>query len=412
MSIRRTDAVHRQWPLLLWVPVTTTLYGGRAETYQLLLGVQDDGPSRVGPAHILGTIEVGERSYQVYDAMVDDVLRSVIVRRIAPDLSVRSTELLTGNRTNQTLVIDGSALCTIFRRIESGPNPEVELTDALARRGFDRIAAPLAVWRRGRTDLAVVRSLVRRARPGHDLAAESLAELFERRVIPKATRSDFAREAERLGDTIARLHTALADAFGTEPASGRDLAQWLVAGLDRYGPDHPSRDAIIARFRRLDDADDLGLVTRIHGDLDLDSVLWTRRHWLVVGFEGDPARPVAERRELSSPMRDIAGLLRSFHYAAEIVAADQTDPDDPEIAVLAASWSERASEAFITGYTAFDPVHSLLPHHRASRDALLTVFEIEKALIEVADSTRSQSSSEIPERAVRRLVEERRRPRW
>lgn len=411
--MRRTDALHRRWPLLLWAPVSVALYNGTHATYQLLLGVQDEGAPRVEDRSVVGAIDVDGTNHVVYDAMADPFLRSVFIETVMPDVTAERTELLTGERSNTMIVLDGDRVCKIFRRIEPGPNPEVELTDALARRGFDRILAPTTVWRRGDTDLAVVRNLVKRARPGADLVDESLVELLERRVHPKATRSDFARESARLGATVARLHVALAEAFGAEPADASAMVDWLVGGLARYLPDHDDRDGIEASYRRLAHADDLGMVTRVHGDLHLGQTLWTRRHWKVIDFEGDPIRTVAERRLPSSPMRDIAGLLRSLHYASEQALADQRDPDDPELNVLVEAWQQRATEAFLTGYTSIDAVHPLLPHHRSSRDALLRVFEIEKATMELSDAQRDTPGRVgLPERAVTRLLGDGSHQRW
>ena len=120
---------------------------------------------------------------------------------------------------------------------------------------------------------------------------------------------------------------------------------------------------------------DLGAAIRVHGDLHLGRVLRDRRNWVMVDFEGDVAVPLGRRRKRSSPMRDVAAVVRSFHYAAELAVAERlalltTDAPadehaleqaaDPELAVLASAWEERAVRAFVTGYTSVDAVHPLL----------------------------------------------------
>ena len=105
---------------------------------------------------------------------------------------------------------------------------------------------------------------------------------------------------------------------------------------------------------------------------------------MVLDFEGEPARPVDERRRPSSPLRDVAGMTRSFHYVAAIALPGTTGVPDDELRLLADAWAERAVNTFLAGYADLDEVHRLLPQARACRDALLSVFELDKAVYEVA----------------------------
>jgi maltokinase len=134
-------------------------------------------------------------------------------------------------------------------------------------------------------------------------------------------------------------------------------------------------------------------------------VLRLARTWMVLDFEGEPARPVAERRRPSSPLRDVAGMTRSFHYAAGIALREVGAPDD-ELRLLADAWAERAVNTFLSGYADVDEVHRLLPQARASRDALLSVFEMDKAVYEVAyELAHRPDLVDLPVRAVERLLE-------
>jgi maltokinase len=290
------------------------------------------------------------------------------------------------------------------------------------------VAPPVATWRRHEWDLAAVRKLYPRAADGAELTRRSLAELFSRRCQPRETKADFRPDAELLGQALAHLHVGLAETFGVEAASGPDLVDTLVAHARRVAPRGVDVGRIEAAYQRLASSTDLGAAIRVHGDLNLGRVLRDRRHWVFVDFEGDVAVPLGRRRKRSSPMRDVAAVVRSFHYAAELAVAERlalVTPDapadehaleqaaDPELAVLAAAWEERAVRAFVTGYTSVDAVHPLLPVQRASRDALLTLFELSKAVEEVGWELVSRPHlAGIPMRAVARLLDPELGARW
>jgi trehalose synthase-fused probable maltokinase len=187
------------------------------------------------------------------------------------------------------------------------------------------------------------------------------------------------------------MHTVLAGdgldpAFAPEPLRGDALA-WtaegaesdaraLLAGLDPDG----AAAAVLARSSEVLDylralfAGGGGQIIRQHGDYHLGQVLWAGDDWVVLDFEGEPARPLAERRRKSSPLRDVAGMLRSFAYAAETARGRGVDPP--------AGWEHEARSAFLSGYaSAIDP--SLLPASAGERERLLAACELEKALYEL-----------------------------
>ena len=412
------------WPTVVWCPIEVTDPSGRIERYQLVLAIHREVAHDADPGGLIGAVPVPSGNAYVYDAMVEPEALLLLGQLIAPDLSLASARTLRGDFSNTSVIYDERWMLKLYRRLDDGPNPDVEVTVALGRIGLDVVPVPVAVWRRHEWDLAIVRRLYPKVPDGLEVARESLRELFTRRCQPRETHRDFRSDAEQLGAALGAIHVGLAEAFGDEPATASGLVDSLVAHLHRVAPPGIDVERIEAAYRRLGAAEDLGAAIRIHGDLHLGQALHARRNWVIIDFEGEPSRPLAERRAPSSPLRDLAGMIRSFHYAAQLTLAELSsaeDPEssvdpprnDPELDLLAEAWIERASKAFVSGYTSVDAVHRLLPQDRSSRDALLTLFELDKAVYEVAyELAHRPHLAGIPLGAVVRLLDPEHQERW
>jgi maltokinase len=262
-----------------------------------------------------------------------------------------------------------------------------------------------------------MRRFVTDARDGQAVLAATLAECLELRVPPHRCTTDVEPLARTLGATVGRMHLGLADAFGHEPMSGNALASMLIARLDAATDAEVDVTGIEDTYRQLATVDDLGASMRIHGDLHLGQCLHDRSGWRVMDFEGEPLRPLAERRLPSSPLRDVAGVVRSIGYVAELglidVAPDRDDHDAGDLIVLAEAWEQRAVDGFIAGYSAVGGIDALLPRSSRSRDAVLRILELDKALYEISYETAHRPFlADIPRRAVVRLTTADHHRRW
>jgi maltokinase len=374
------------------------------DCYQLLLGVQEALPPRLAHAVIGRASEGPLANLVVYDAFHDPRAAGLLLERLrhpgtagplrferdtrVPVPAGLTPRLLDAEQSNSSLVYGDSYILKVFRRVQPGINPDLEVPWALARQGCTRVPAPAAWFRTSRPQeatLGVLQPFLREATDGWTLALESLASGRE-----------FTDEAYELGQATAEVHVALASAFPVDTPSPRQnerLADAMSARLDaavRSVPDlRPHAPGLRSAFDALATLD--GVVRpaqRIHGDFHLGQVLRAGRQWSVIDFEGEPARPLAERRRLQSPVRDVAGMLRSFDYAAR-----SRHPWRPE-------WAQRCRESFCAGYAAeaeWDP--------REEPD-LLRAYETDRAVYEVLYEARHRPDwLPVPMAAVRRLAE-------
>jgi maltokinase len=402
-------------PVLVWLLVDAIGVDGDRATYQVVLGGRPapcDCEFLQGKARVtLGEVD----GWIYYDALVDPDLALLVLERVAPDESAEVARPLVVEQSNTSVVYDERLILKLFRRVYPEPNPDVEITKLLGERGFPHVVPQLAELRYERSDLAVVRQYLLGSTDAWELARTSLRDLLNTRVPPEEAGGDFGPEALTLGDVTARLHLALAEVFGTQPGSATDWLDGFRAQLERLPEvavaagtavdqvvDAAAVDAALAT---LADVDDAGQAIRIHGDLHLAQMLLADAGWFVLDFEGEPVRPLAERVRASSPLRDVAGLMRSFHYAARAGLAERGRDVDAELVELAGDWEVRAVGEFWQGYQAVGGIDLLLPVSIADRESLLGAFELDKALYEIIyELSHRPDWVDIPVSAVRRTL--------
>jgi trehalose synthase-fused probable maltokinase len=316
-----------------------------------------------------------------------------------------------GEQSNTSLVFDDELILKVFRRLEPGINPELEMLRFLTEHGFANIAA-LGGWYAYSggplsATLGILQEFVRNGQDGWELALAEIGSAPDR----------FLARLRRLGEVTGEMHTVLGSdsndpAFSAETPSVESLGL-LTATVDEeiesvflsLPEDDEQLAPIIGRgeevreqLRTLTYAGATGKIIRTHGDYHLGQTLWAENDWVIIDFEGEPARPVTERRRKRSPLRDVAGMLRSFAYAA-IAAELLHDTPAPE------GWEEEARAQFLDGYLeTADP--TLLPSGSLAIERLLTVYELEKAVYELHYELDNRPDwVRIPVAGIQRLIE-------
>lgn len=272
------------------------------------------------------------------------------------------------DQSNTTVRTAGHVL-KVFRSLREGRNPEIEIGEALRNAGSTHIA-PLSGWASLRTEHATFDMLTvhRRIRGTDGFAlAVTDADLFAR----GADELHFPGAAYELGIALGAVHAELSTAFGEQVVTGygAELAKRLLTRLEALRDVEvleQYRSAAAAIFANLSSVSAPVPVQRIHGDLHLGQTLFADDGWRLIDFEGEPRRPFAERTAPDTPMRDIAGMLRSFDYAARWSSTAGTTDDQ---------WAPRTAAMFLEGYQLQRP-DTVLPE-------LLDALVLDKALYEV-----------------------------
>jgi maltokinase len=318
-------------------------------------------------------------------------------------------------QSNTSVVFGEQTIMKLFRRLNPGVNPDLELHRALRSVGSDEVAA-LQGAVEGRlhgepTTLAMLQDFAGNSADGWAMALASVRDLFaEADLRADEVGGDFAGEASRIGETVALVHAELARALGTAERDPAELAAAWSARLDAAARDAPVLapyvDAVRAVYDAVATQPDPVPTHRVHGDLHLGQLLRTTHGWLILDFEGEPSAPLAERRRPDSPMRDVAGMLRSFDYAAffQLLSTDPGAFADDRSAPSpllwhAKEWTARNRDAFCDGYAlraGVDP---------RRHGPVLRAFELDKAVYEVVYETRSRPGwVPIPLSSIKRLT--------
>jgi maltokinase len=398
--------------------------GEDVETYQLLVGRRAELPQRLEHA-VIGA----DADAVLYDAAHDAELTHVLLQMIAgaeeekglrchhlPDVRLETdlTSIVMGAEQSNTSIVFGDLyILKLFRKVARGVNPDLEITRALTEAGSTAVVPPLG-WLETDLDgpegpegttLGMLQPFLRGASEGWALAVTSVRDLYaEADLHADEVGGDFAGESERLGAVTAEVHALLAQAL---PSRRADAAENAATAKQM----HERLDAAVAVVPELAPfADDLRTaydalaslpagvpVQRIHGDFHLGQALRVEDGWKIIDFEGEPARPLSERTALMSPLRDVAGMLRSFDYAARHLLAEQLSSHG--LAYRATEWAERNRDAFCDGYARAcgrDPREDAV---------LLRAMELDKAVYEVVYEARNRPSwLPIPLGSIERLV--------
>ena len=324
---------------------------------------------------------------------------------LAPSGHVRS---MGAEQSNSSIVFGEEQVLKVFRRIEPGENPELEMLRFLSLRGFENVAK-LSGWyvysgELMAATLGILQEFVPESREGWQLALDDPQGLL-------------ARIGE-LGVATARMHNILASdpadpAFAPEEPSAEALSL-LTATIDeqieRGFLDLPQGDERVApiagrgeevrdRLQMLSHIGVGGRLIRHHGDYHLGQTMLTDERWVILDFEGEPARSLLDRRRKRSPLRDVAGMLRSFAYAASASELLRGVP-------APGGWEERARAAYIEAYLeTIEPF--LLPAGRSAIEKLLAIFELEKAIYELHYELNNRPDwVRIPVAGIDRLLQE------
>jgi maltokinase len=373
--------------------------------YQLLVGERPAGePAEFLHGHDAVLLGVAEGSV-LYDATVDPELARELLPIVTAGVeSATRVRPVSAEQSNTSLVFDDRIILKVFRRLHHGRNPDVEVTTTLARAGFAHVAAPVASWRLDDVDLGFAQQFLAGGVEGWALALTSLRDFYDASVDdPAAAGGDFSMEARRLGRVTAALHCALAEAYGTAPLPPTAWSTLLDDIDARLAEGGPAGSSTTAALRELGGSGRLGLAGRVHGDYHLGQVMRADRGWYVLDFEGEPARPLEARAQAASPLKDVAGMLRSLDYAARVAAAERGGAD-ATLAAHADAWVAHNRRAFLSGYLDSQAVARLLPDPEA-RDALLVAYELDKALYERDyEAAYRPGWLAIPEAAIARIV--------
>lgn len=359
-----------------------------------------------------------------------------------------SVRVIGEEQSNTSVVFDDAVILKFFRKVEVGPNPDIELTRLLTNQGFASIPAqvgeifyqpegteirhqPMPGQEETEIDLGIAQHFVVEGRDGWRATVDALGKLFDeihdedvaedRPALIEERAADLLEGLEQLGEATASLHVELSredleTTYLAEPVESSDLVEWSIGAIERLNglvdqvPElEPLSGPLAERLRAVTKIEDPGAKTRTHSDYHLGQVLRVPRAWKILDFEGEPARPLDERREKHSPIRDVAGMLRSFSYAAAASLFERAQRDTDEWARLepwAFAWEGLARSRFLGAYLATAHEGRFMPPEREDIGAMLDFFELDKALYEVSYERDNRPEwLWIPLRGIREVIQ-------
>jgi maltose alpha-D-glucosyltransferase/alpha-amylase len=335
-------------------------------------------------------------------------------------------------QSNSSIIFDDYGMLKIYRRLQPGPHPEIEMSRFLVERAGFANTPPLLAFLELDLDgtdgtethaLGVLFGFVRNQGDGWTQALDYLKRYLDDALSSSGTRPAdlpdpdvfFLSLARQLGLRTAEMHRALSEQglddpdFAPEPISAGEVAQWrrdleaaavdMLAKLEREHARLPAsakdlaerlaadRDSLLHQIRVLIPDEIQAQKTRYHGDFHLGQVLAVKNDFYIIDFEGEPARPMADRRRKSSPLRDVAGMIRSFDYASFTAVrqlAEARPAAEPRMLQLAEAWRHRAVDGFRAAYRKAMRGCPAYPVSKKQAREMIAFFTLEKAIYEVS----------------------------
>ena len=433
---------------------------------------EDDASDALSQQLALARVRRGRRVGFLTDAFATDALPVTVLRALAAAVvrplatgeirflpTGRLSEIefppapeirrLSAEQSNSSLIIGDLAMLKLLRRVFPGTHPEAEMGRYLTDRGYANTPPLLGEVARYDADgtphtIVLLQGFVRNQGDGWGWTLDFLSRVLNATQVvdPDAKIEDvvemlanYDHFAAVIGHRLAELHSVLAAPsdnpdFAPENVTARDVRAWsdgVRAQLDAalsmltavaQWPDEDTRttastlntqrDALDAAIETLAKVAPGTLKTRIHGDFHLGQVLVSSGDVFIIDFEGEPARPLEERRAKSSPLRDVAGLLRSFDYAVAVASgrAEGAAHTSPGQAKVLDGFADDASTAFLAAYRASQAESGRQWVTEANEPALLDLFLLEKAAYEICYEAASRPSwLGIPVRGLARIAE-------
>jgi trehalose synthase-fused probable maltokinase len=469
---------------------------GSAETYDIPLMRVPDGPARLSDSSSL-RIQPGNFPEEIIlqDALTDDKFLAQLLDAIASGVSLRGARgrvravstpvlrslwqpsqgpltpsVMNAEQSNTSVVYQKRLVLKVFRRLEEGLNPDLEIGSFLTGKTSYRNVPPLAGYLEYRKEtgasavLGMLQAYIANQGDAWQFTLKALADYYGKaphfgslqadeipraplltlcaQALPdEATRriGPYLDSAALLGRRTAELHLALASVpedsdFAPQPFSEADLqafansaVQLLTANFDLLlhlkdqMPNHARQEAervlqleevARRRFQLLTGREIPAMVTRIHGDYHLGQVLFTGSDFVIIDFEGEPARRLEERRKKRSPLQDVAGMLRSFHYAAyaPLLQANSKRSPQEELQALghwAPYWQKWVSATFLKTYLAVSGNSIFIPQGREELALLLDLYLLDKAVYELGYELNNRPSwARIPLDGISQLLQD------
>ena len=344
-------------------------------------------------------------------------------------LSVRRSG---AEQSNSSVFFEEYGMLKIYRRLQPGPHPEIEMSSFLVERAGFANTPPLLATLELALDgengpemhaLGVLFGFVRNQGDGWNQALNYLTRYLDDALLSTGDgRSDladpdvfFVMLARQLGIRTAEMHRALAEHAGDdpdfipEPIRPEDIAEWrndlagaateMLSQLERSRPRLPAptqdlaerllalREELFGQICTLIPDEVRAQKTRFHGDFHLGQVIVVHNDFFIIDFEGEPARPLAARRRKTSPLRDVAGMIRSFDYAAVAAVrhlAEARPAAEPRITELAEAWRQLAVDGFRAAYRKTMRGCAAYPASKKQAREMTAFFTLEKAVYEVS----------------------------